>query len=632
MTSGPDGWLAALPRAAAGVTAEAALGTVARHLGRACGSPALEQAVDARWPEGPELPAAALPPPGAEVPDALGWAYEALADPTQRRRGLHYTPSAVADRLVAVGLAARTRAEGEGLGPVVCDPACGGGAFLLAAARALAAAGLAPRVVLTELLVGLDVDAVAVAVAATALELWAGKGEAEARVVTADALAGGPWPHQPIGGFDLVVGNPPFQSQLGAATARSGDEADRLRAVLGAGVTGYVDTAALFLLAAVEQVRPGGSIVLIQPQSVLAGRDAAGVRTAVGSAAPLVGLWVCDEPVFAARTRVCAPVLRRPDADPPPDPDPDGDPAPDAAAGRARHGEVRRWQGRGVVEAPAAPAPDGDRWAPLAADLRGIPPVALRAGPLDELAAATAGFRDQYYGLVAHVREATGAPAERPLVTCGLIDPASCAWGAAAARYAKRRWQAPVVDLDALAADDPALAAWVTDRLVPKVLVATQTRVLEAVADVEGRLVPSTPVISVPTTPERLWLVLAALLAPPLSAWALHRSAGTALAPDALKVSAAHLREAPAPVDAGAWRDGAIAAREAQEAPTAATRRSALLALGEAMTAAHAIHGAPAHELRRWWESRLPSVDRRRRPGSRPMRGSTRSDKWGAGR
>ncbi len=591
MTARPDPWLAALRAAAAGVDTVAALGALARRLA-AAGGPELLAAVVERWPTTTVLPDDALPSGGALGPDALGWAYEALADDEQRRRGLHYTPRELAERLVAVGL------DGLGLpldgddaadAPfVICDPACGGGAFLLAASRRLAAAGVERRAVIERHVVGIDIDPVAAAVAATALLLWAGAPEAAPRVTVADALAAGPWPDRPGPGFDLVVGNPPFQSQLSARTARPAAGTDQLRDRFGDGVTGYVDTAALFLLAAADEVRPGGRVLLIQPQSVLAGRDSEPVRRAVDDRAPLEGLWLCDERVFAAHTRVCAPVLRRPEE------------------GAVRSATVRRWRGPSVRRAKAARAPAPGRWAPLAAGLRDTPAVRLGGGPSVELAGATAGFRDQFYGLVDHVHEATGSAEERPLVTSGLIDPAVCAWGERDLRFAKRRWRAPAVDLVSLGAADPTLGAWVADRLVPKVVVATQTRVVEAVADVEGIWVPSTPVIAVPAPPGRLWHVLAALLAPPVSAWALHLSAGAALAPDALKLSAAQVRTIPAPVDERAWDDGADAAHAAQVAGDAAERRGALESLGRAMVAAHGISGDSGTALFDWWLRRLP--------------------------
>src|SRR5690349_20469702 len=103
-------------------------------------------------------------------PDALGRAYEASLTPERRRRdGVHYTPADVADGLVAIALDGLSTAS-----PLVCDPACGGGAFLLAAARALVARGLEPHDVARDLLWGTDSDPGAVAVARAAIEAWCG--------------------------------------------------------------------------------------------------------------------------------------------------------------------------------------------------------------------------------------------------------------------------------------------------------------------------------------------------------------------------------------------------------------------------------------------------------------------------
>ncbi len=626
MTTRPPAWAAALRDVAGevGPGREAVVGAVARHLAERAG-PAVRDWVGDRWPGAAAIPPAllaALPAPDdPEGPEVLGLVHEALAGHDERRRGVHYTPAPLARRLAAVGLelVAGGRAGATGGPPTVCDPACGGGAFLLAAARALAGAGHHPRDVVSAL-AGIDLDPVAAEVAATALVLWAGEsGESvvEPAVVAGDALAGDHWPARPGAGFDLVLGNPPFQAQLGTDTARTAAEAARLRSALGAAATGYVDTAALFLLAAVDQVQPGGVVLLIQPQSVLASRDAAGVRAALADVAALAGLWVCDEPVFAARTRVCAPVLRRhPPADPgaPTPATPDTPVPPDPAVRPASSGPptVACWRGADVAPAPPrAVGPPGapPSWSSVAAALRDVPVVALPGAPLAEAAGASAGFRDQFYGLAPFVREATGAPGEHPVITTGLVDPAGCGWGRRPARYAKVRWAAPVLDLAALQAADPGLGRWVQERLVPKVLVATQTRVVEAVADVDGAWVPSTPVVAVPAPPERLWHVLAALLAPPVTAWALHETAGTALAPDALKLSAAQVRRLPAPVDDRAWDDGAAAARAAQAAQArgaAAERLAALAALGTAMVAAHGLVGEEGERVLAWWTARLP--------------------------
>ncbi len=583
-------WLAA---EAARAGERVALSTLASVLAaRRAGSASL----DAADLVGAGLPAAL--PPGMEAADLIAAARPwLLADDDRRARGAVYTPPAVAAGLLAVaveGWAPPAR-------PVVCDPACGGGAFLLAAARWLHAAGHAPAEVVGELLRGADTDPVAVEVAAAALAEWAAAAGAPGAVarhlVVADALAGDDptWAATAsVDAVDLVVGNPPFLGQLAAGTARRRDEANRLAERWGAAAGGYVDSAALFLALGVALVRPGGRVALIVPESVLGARDAAGVRAEVLVRADLVGLWVAGAPVFDAATKVCAPVLER--RAPPVGP------------------AVRRWRGPDFAALPpgrAAPSATGRPWSPLVLAAYGTPEVDLPgSGPtVGDLASATAGFRRQFYGLAPHVVEAddgggSSGPPRGALVTSGAVDPARLRWGHAPIRFAGRRWQRPVVDLPGLAAVDPELAGWVADRLVPKVLVATQTRVVEAVADPDGVLVPSVPVVSVePTDAEDVWRLLAVLLAPTTSAWALARTGGTALAADAVKLPAAEVRRIPLPPRRRPWDDAAELLRPGGPPPD-------WVAFGSAMLRAYRL--AEDDPVLGWWTARLAaSVDRR---------------------
>jgi hypothetical protein len=125
----------------------------------------------------------------------------------------------------------------------------------------------------------------------------------------------------------------------------------------------------------------------------------------------------------------------------------------------------------------------------------------------------------------------------------------------------------------------------------PKVLVATQTKVVEAAVDRDGTWLPSTPVIAVHAAPEDLWRIGAALLAPPVTAWALDHYGGTALAHDAVKLAASQVLEVPLPSDEGAWDEAARLLESG--APVAA--------VGAAMNDAY---GA-SDELFAWWSSRL---------------------------
>jgi hypothetical protein len=92
------------------------------------------------------------------------------------------------------------------------------------------------------------------------------------------------------------------------------------------------------------------------------------------------------------------------------------------------------------------------------------------------------------------------------------------------------------------------VADWVDRLRRPKVLVATQTRVVEAVADPDGDLVPVTPVIAVvPNDPGDVWRVAAALTAPPVAALVQRRLAGTGLSPGSVRLTASIVADLPLP-------------------------------------------------------------------------------------
>lgn len=567
----------------------------------------------AGWEPGTDLPSDA-----AGDLDGAGDLAVVLERATSARRrkakGLHVTPAWLADHLVERCLAATSiepAPEGGAIRPhsgagsegavSVCDPACGGGAFLLAAARGLAARGHSRQEIVRDLLWGADVDPVGVAAAEVALALWAGEAPPLGRLVVGDALARGAglWRASPVpaGGFGAVVGNPPFLSQLGRATARPAAETERLRARFGDAVRMYTDAAWLFLLLGCELVRPGGAVTLVQPLSVVAARDAAAVRAALGDRAHLHELWVEDRgrPAFAAAVHVCAPVLTTPTT------------APAAAA--ADGGTSR---GAAAVAGEMA----SDRaWADRLAEAVGVPAVEIDESGcvrLGAVADVAAGFRDEYYGIVPLVHEADDPDGEGAarLVTTGALDWGRTSWGERPARFAKRIWDAPVVDVAAAAALDPterstrAVRRWLERTSGPKLLVASQTRVVELAVDGGGCWVPSVPTLAVvPRRADDLWLLAAATASPTATAWLWRRAPGTALSRDALKVAARDLADLPLPADRGAWEQAAGAFRAYVEAPDPA----AFDAYVEA--AAKAYDASP--ELVAWWRARAEPVSTR---------------------
>ena len=520
--------------------------------------------------------------------DVVGAYESSVPDVRRRRTGVHYTPTRLAESLTDLAFEQLGRIPGA-----VVDPSCGAGSFLIAAADLLVDAGVEPSQVLLRL-AGADVDPGAVAACRDALAAWAGEHRLDRRAADAvdlrvtDMLADPPpdW----SGRFDLVIGNPPFLGQLSDETVRDASQRAAVRERFG-GVGPYTDSAALFVVGSLDLLRSGGVSLLIQPSSFLAARDTAAVRSSVLRNGQLVAVWASPDLHFDAGVHVCAPVLR-------------------VGGDRSSAGMVSvRWGGS-MESAGEVPSPGPEEsWGPLLARPLGVPsvpdvPVARQR--LHTIAASTAGFRDEFYALADAARELDepGFVGSSPrLVTVGMIDPSRLTWGHRARKLAGRSVTAPRLDLQALQSSAPRVADWVRRRLRPKVLVASQTRVLEAVADPIGDLVPVTPVISAePFDPADIWLVLAALLSPTTSASAAARRLGTGMSVGAVRWSASAVGDVELPIDRVAWDRGALLARRLAEAD-GGTRADLLARLGRTMCIAHGC--SPDSEVMAWWYDRV---------------------------
>ena len=631
----------------------------------------------------------------------LGEALEALLrGDDRRRRGVHHTPAPVARTVAALAMDGGPTALAT-----VCDPAVGGGVFLLAAAELLAAGGMAPGRVVRHL-TGIDVDPLAVAVTEAALCVWAG-GRRGCDLVVGDALA---LPAAAWGAPGVVVGNPPFLGQLRTATVRSADRGT-LRPEAAAVAGPYTDTSALFAALAVARVAPAGRVAMVLPRSFLVARDAGPAREATLAAADLAHVWLPGPRLFDAAVDVCVPVWQRrpsvragdavsdgarsraagavrerasdgsergadgrspdgpsvwcaigPRRPPPatagasqrgddggsaggplaawadgPGPAPAGDvPAVvrspvgelerdgDGRSSSSPQGEIARGPGPGLVSrstgmppSPArpcsAPSPGRAPWSQVLADLRPGPAVPSLAGlrsngVLGDRCTVTAGFRDQYYGLIPFVLDdAQGAyddATHAPLVTSGLIDHACSRWGERPTRYAGRRWCAPRVDLHAVEVAGGALARWVPGKRVPKVLVAAQTRTIEAVVDVDGTWLPSTPVATLVPDAGLHWHVLAVLLSPVATAWALLHHPDGGMRSGALRLPPSALRALPVPAGGQAWGVAAATVEAASGVSAEGERRRLLATAAGSMCDAYGVDpGATAA----WWAGQLPA-------------------------
>jgi hypothetical protein len=251
---------------------------------------------------------------------------------------------------------------------------------------------------------------------------------------------------------------------------------------------------------------------MVLPLSMLSTRDVAAIRDDVSQRAALRWMWWSTTMMFDANVRVWAGVWEV-----------GGEPGP-----------VRRSYGPAFEMRPAIAMPA--QWSGLIADTV----ETANDGPtLGDIASFTADFRDQYYGLVGSVSDTGDGP---PLITSGLIEPNECWWGRRSVRFAKQKFAAPRVDVSSLT---PSLQLWAGQRLVPKILIANQTRTIEAVIDRDGAWLPSVPVIT--CTSDRLDDVAAVLHSDAATAWVRYHAAGSGLSATSVRLTARLLASIPLP-------------------------------------------------------------------------------------
>ncbi len=225
--------------------------------------------------------------------------------------GSHYTPRHLADWVVTATLeplvyrpgpretadrgAWRLRPAEELLGLKICDIALGAGAFTLAACRYLAervaeswrresrAGGVrqARRAVAEGCIYGVDVNPFAVALAELTLALAShvpgrpavGPGS---RFAVGDSLLGVDWagtfPEVMVdGGFDAIVGNPPFLGGQKISGIFGSAYRDRLVAEIADGAKGSADLSAYFALRGFDLLNLDGQIGLIATDTLAQG-------------------------------------------------------------------------------------------------------------------------------------------------------------------------------------------------------------------------------------------------------------------------------------------------------------------------------------------------------------------------
>lgn len=174
------------------------------------------------------------------------------------RGGAHFTPPALA-RIVTELVFARVDGLQTRDELTICDPACGSGAFLHEALRALRRSGFNGRAIV----VGIDVSEAALAMArytlAAAKRDWEPQGGIELQFTVADSLNQGSIPTA-----DVIVMNPPFIAWSG----QTQHQRAQLNNILGVKAP-RGDLSMAFVTRAVETLKPGGVVGSLFPASLL---------------------------------------------------------------------------------------------------------------------------------------------------------------------------------------------------------------------------------------------------------------------------------------------------------------------------------------------------------------------------
>ena len=237
-------------------------------------------------------------------PEVIGSLYEALLELERGRKqsGSFYTPRAITERVVSAALEHVGSVE-----PRVCDPALGGGAFLIEAGRQIAArSGLGPRAVVERCLFGADINPLAVAVTEAVLWLWVGDASFSPvalrdRLVATDALVRGWEPDR----LDLVIGNPPWVAYAGRAAKPLEPSTRRRYALEFRAFRGYPTLHGMFVERA-AQLGPAAVIALLLPSPVADLDGYRPVRSALSRThAPVEPLLELGQDAFDGVTQPC---------------------------------------------------------------------------------------------------------------------------------------------------------------------------------------------------------------------------------------------------------------------------------------------------------------------------------------
>lgn len=479
--------------------------------------------------------------------------------------GSYYTPPPLVDRVVRLALEPLLDAKSviaswrdlrRALDVQILDPAAGDGAFLTNAAEFLVEA-LATRMrvadlgrlraaVLRRCLYGIDVHAEAIDAARVRLDMLAERPSANVRQVArhlrcADSLLvdlPSLWPRiAQRGGFDAVIGNPPF---VDAETMTR--TAPELRAQYGrrwSTARGNWDLCVPFVELCLSLARPAGQVALVLPNKLLSATYAARIRRRIAAERLRSVVDLSASASFAAAD--VYPMILHVER------------APAASSGTIRV-QTAAGDVRDVPIATFSSIPDhawnvllSEEWTECARAL-------ARAVPLGTVAriagAATVAEAYEMAELITDWPVDTALPANRyPVVNTGTIGRYRHAWGERPLRYLRRRYGRPVIAAAILRAKWPRRAA---QAAAPKLIVAGLAREPRAVWDRSGELLAAKSTIVITSTQVDLPLLAAILNSHWMARVYRALFGGLALQGGYLQFTTAHLKALPFPAP-GSW-------------------------------------------------------------------------------
>ncbi|MDC0669325.1 Eco57I restriction-modification methylase domain-containing protein [Nannocystis radixulma] len=494
-------------------------------------------------------------------------AHERGLDPARRKiDGVFYTPPDVVERLVAEALGPLLAAAPTD-GPIrVVDPACGAGAFLIAAARALLArheqvsqgtGSPASRLELVRAAIfGVDVDPAAVGLTRAALAELVGAvpEDMSENIKVGNALLGADAPAEAgapfvwarefpaahaAGGFAAVLGNPPFVDA--EAMTRHHPALRRHCAGRYEAARGNWDLFCVFIELGLRLCAPDGCLALVVPNKLASADYAAGARRLLTREARLVALHdLSAAAVFAAGIYPLAFVARRGAA---------GHEGPVTLTRAGQEGaEVRTEMslGTGASEGPWPISGRGD-----AASIAHMRAIGRPLGQLAEVwGAATVG---EAYAIAELITEGeTGAPGLR-VVNSGTIDRCASLWGSSPLRYLGRSFLRPVI-----AEPEKLPPRRLAQARTPKLIVASMTRTLEAMIDAGGEVLAGKST-TICWWPADLRVLAAIVHSRAIDDYYQHMHGGDRLARGYLRIGPRQLRGLPVPAPAD-W-DAEVAAQ-----------------------------------------------------------------------